>query len=203
MASWVILAAVAVKELASQTKSYGKLLAIGVLVLLLADAAGDHLLYYQVNNGNRRDWKGAFTLVQEQSKQGDVFVAWWPQFGRFYLDHEIVRWRDINPGVVVGSGKRFWFITDSETVWGNMKMKTWVEQNAELIEVKYLRREDDFYLRIYLYDPARNTGSKQSEGALLDLSSGQRSNYPNFSSSALDDNHDFLIKTEYEKLNKM
>ena len=41
----------------------------------------------------------------------------------------------------------------SETAWGNKEMKWWVEQNAQLIEVYYLRTPDDFYLRIYLYDP--------------------------------------------------
>jgi hypothetical protein len=123
------------------------------LVLLLADAAGGNLLYYQVNNGNRRDWKGAFTLIQERSREDDVVVLWWPELGDYYLDQEMVSWQEIDPVTVVGSGKRFWFVIDSETVWGNTEMKWWVEQNAELIEVKYLRREDDFHLRIYLYDP--------------------------------------------------
>ena len=33
-------------------------------------------------------------------------------------------------------------------------------QNAELIEVRYLRTTDDLYLRIYLYDPAVHTTSE-------------------------------------------
>jgi uncharacterized membrane protein len=161
--SWIILGAVAVREIFAQARSHGKLLAAGVLILLLADAAGDNLLYYRVNNGNRRDWRGAFTLVQERSREGDVFVSWWPEFGRYYVDQEIIPWRDIDPETVVRSGRRFWFVLDSETIWGNTEMKWWVEQNAELVDVKYLRLPDDFYLRVYLYDPTRNTVMEQSK----------------------------------------
>ncbi len=100
--------------------------------------------------------KGAFNLVQRRSKEGDRFVSYWPEFGRFYLGQEIIAWENIDPESVVSSGTRFWFVVDSETIWGNRRMKGWVERNAELIDVKYLRTPGDFYLRIYLYDPARD-----------------------------------------------
>jgi hypothetical protein len=159
--SWLILAAIAVKEIFGQMQHHGKLLAIGVLVLLLADAVGANLLYYQVNNGNRRDWRRAFNLVEERSDAEDMVVTWWPELGSYYLNREFVAWPDIDSEMVIESGKKVWFVTDSETVWGNLPLKAWVEQNAELIEVLYLRlRDDDFNLRIYLYDPARHTSAE-------------------------------------------
>jgi mannosyltransferase len=154
--SWIVLAAVAVKGIFAQAKNHGRLLAAGVLVLLLADAAGDILLYYHVNHGGRRDWERAFALIEERSREGDRFVSFWPELEDYYLGQEVISLQDIDPEIVLQSGERFWFVTDSETEWGNKEMKLWLEHNAELIEVLYLRTPDDFSLRIYLYDPARN-----------------------------------------------
>jgi hypothetical protein len=70
-------------------------------------------------------------------------------------------WRDIHPYQVLESGKRYWFLVDSETVWGNLEMREFVLNHTELIEVLYLRMpEDDFNLRLYLYDPARSLAGK-------------------------------------------
>lgn len=160
--SWVILAAFVVKELFKSTNGLHRWLAVAVLMILFFDAASDSLLYYRVNNGNRRDWKGAFALAQQRGREEDVFVMWWPELGHYYLNQEIIALRDIDPETVIRSGKRFWFVIDSETAWGNKQMKLWIEQNAELVEVKYLRTPDDFYLRLYLYDPARNETKDKS-----------------------------------------
>jgi hypothetical protein len=39
-------------------------------------------------------------------------------------------------------------------VWGNLDLRYWLINNAQLIEILYLRMpEDDFNLKVYLYDP--------------------------------------------------
>jgi hypothetical protein len=38
-------------------------------------------------------------------------------------------------------------------MWTNLKLKTWLESNARLIDVLYLRTPADNSLRIYLFDP--------------------------------------------------
>jgi hypothetical protein len=157
---WIIMGAVGVREILAQTRDKGKILAVGVLALLLADAAGSNLLYYRVNNGNRRDWADAFALIKERSREGDRFVAYWPELGNYYLGREVIFWEDIDPKAVMQSGERFWFVTDSETEWANREMKWWIEQNAELVDVRYLRTPDDFSLRIHLYDPARKANTE-------------------------------------------
>lgn len=176
--SWIILGAVAVREIMSQMRYPGKLLAVGLAVLLLADAGGANLLYYQVNNGNRRDWKGAFTLIQERSQPDDLVVTYWPELGNYYLDQEMIFWPEIGPDTVVQGGKRVWFVIDSETIWANANMQGWIAEHGELIDVFYLRTPDDFYLRIYLYDPGRNRDSDsflEREGnVLLDHNSNNR-----------------------------
>lgn len=155
LSSWIILAAVGISEVFSSTKNYGKILTVGVLLLLVVDAAGSNTLYYRVNNGNRLDWKKAFSYVQEREEVGDEVVTWWPQWEGFYWDKRIVLWDGLTPGYVESSNKRYWFILDNETLWGNQEMKVWMERNAELMDVLYLRRENEYFIKIYLYDPAR------------------------------------------------
>lgn len=159
--SWIILAAVAIHELLSQVTGQHRWLALGVLILLLMDAGGDALLYYR-NNGNRPEWKTAFYIIQEQSESDDVVVTYWPEFRPFYLNREFIQYNDIDVPTVLDSGKRYWFVMDAETMWLNPDVKTFIEKNGRLIDIRYLKTPDDFYLKIYLYDP------KQQSTNLLD-----------------------------------
>ncbi len=151
--SWMILAAVAVVELFNHTNGLYKWLAAGVLIVLLLDAGGDALLYYRVNNGNRPEWRTAFDIIRYQGQPADVVVTYWPEFKPFYLDREFIQYEYIDVPTLLNSGKRYWFIIDSETLWANPKVKDFVEQNARLVDIRYLRMPDDFYLRVYLFDP--------------------------------------------------
>jgi hypothetical protein len=64
----------------------------------------------------------------------------------------------VTPASVQASGQRYWFLIDSETVWGNIPLRDFLETNAQLVNVLYLRLpEDDFNIKIYLYDPASNS----------------------------------------------
>jgi hypothetical protein len=130
-------------------------------VVLLADAVSSDILYYHVNNGNRRDWRAAFEIIKAKSRSDDVVVAWWPEFSPFYLGKEILPYKDVSVETMLESGKRYWFVIDSETVWGNIPMRDWLELYGQLIDILYLRLpEDDFNLKIYLYDPAINFTDK-------------------------------------------
>src|SRR4030095_15459381 len=73
--SWMVLAAVAIRELLSQLTGQHKWLAIGVLALLLMDAGGNDLLYYRNNHGNRAEWKTVFYMIQNQGRPDDVVVG--------------------------------------------------------------------------------------------------------------------------------
>lgn len=153
LAAWIILAAAGVKELLAQANEPGKLLASGVLALLIFSALFSDLTYYQVNNGYRRDWRGAFALIQPKAREDDEVVSFWPELGSYYLGKEIMPWQTTKLSTILNSGKRYWFVLDSETIYTNPEVKSWLEQNGELIEVKYLRTAEDLFLRIYLYDP--------------------------------------------------
>jgi mannosyltransferase len=152
---WIILAAYGINELVNNTKDFNKILTVAVLAVLVFDSASDNLLYYRVNHGNRGEWRTAFNKVRDKIQNTDIVVAYWSEFGPFYLDREITQYEKIDLESMLQSGKRYWFVLDAETIWANVKVKWWLENNAELIEVYYLRTPDDFYLRVYFVDPVR------------------------------------------------
>lgn len=150
--SWVVLAAVAVHEMLAQVNGLHKWLAIGILALLLADAGGDALLYYRANHGNRAEWKTAFDIIEQHSQPNDLVVTYWTEFGPFYLEREFIQYEEIDVATLTSSGRRYWFVIDAETIQANPEVVSFLESDARLMDVRYLRTPDDFYLRIYFYD---------------------------------------------------
>lgn len=151
--SWIILVSTGIWEVYSGLKAHGKILAIGLFMIFFAHSVSATLLYYQVNNGNRLDWRAAFEIANQRRSPTDELVTWWPQWEGVYWDKEVVLWENLLPEFVVNSRNQFWFILDNEIIWGNLRMKSWIERNAELIDVLYLRREDDAHIKVYLYQP--------------------------------------------------
>jgi mannosyltransferase len=155
--SWITLAVAGVDEIASSLKGNSKWLAVGVFFVFFTFALNNVLLYYQANHGDRLPWKSAFSSVEEHAREQDVIVAFWPQFHPYYAARPISAYEDVDLQSILASHKRYWFVLDSETIWTNGEVKIWLESNAELIDVWYLRRPENNFLRVYLFDPVRNT----------------------------------------------
>ena len=158
--SWIALAAIGINELIKQVNGAPRWIAIGVLALLLADAASDGLLYYRVNNGNRADWRAAFRIVQTESEPDDIVVTYWPEVGSYYLDREFIQYEEIDVPTILRSEQQYWFVIDAETIYANADVNALLEREAQLIDIRYLRTPDDFYLRIYRFDPKQNQASQ-------------------------------------------
>jgi mannosyltransferase len=153
--SWIILGALATKEIFSESRNQSRVLATGVFVLLLANAAYGNLLYFLETNGNRLDWRGGFELIQEKSLDGDLFVSYWPDLGSYYLGKDVLSLKDVNPESMIAGGHRIWFVIDNFAVWSVSKTSLWVEQHCELMmfDEMFINRTE--LLRIYLCEPAR------------------------------------------------
>lgn len=160
--AWVVLAAVTVRQVWIRLRGEYVLIAGALLLALLADAVETNALYFRSYGGNRLDWQAAFTLVRDSASEEDAVVAFWPEFGDIYLGREVLAWEDVTPDSIVALHRRVWFVVDSETVHGDLRKKAWIEANAELVEVFYLRTPADRYLRVYRYDPARNATEESS-----------------------------------------
>jgi mannosyltransferase len=152
---WFLLVGLAITDLSSRTDITRKLLTLSILVILILNSSSNLLFYYGVNHGNRSNWKAAFEIVKERSVDSDVIVARWSEFGPIYLGKELRESKDITPESVVESGKRYWFVADMATSFNNIILLNWLNKNAQLEEVLYLRTpESEKSLKIYLYDPA-------------------------------------------------
>ena len=158
--SWIILGALATKEIFSETRNQSRVLATGVLVLLLANAAYGNLLYFLETNGNRLDWRRGFELIQEKSLDGDLFVSYWPDLGSYYLGEDVLSLKDVNPELMGAGGHRIWFVIDNFAVWSVSKTSLWVERHCELMMFDEMFVNRTELLRIYLCEPARITLSK-------------------------------------------
>lgn len=89
-------------------------------------------------------------------------MTYWPEFRPFYLDREFVQYEDIDVSTLLDSDKRCWIVMDAETVRANLEVKAFLEKKGQLIDVRYLRTPDDFYLRIYLFDPDQSPAETQN-----------------------------------------
>lgn len=153
--AWLLLAAVALERLAAWLTQQGRWLALALAAIFVADALGAYLMYYQLNNGNRPDWRGAFHYVESQKAAEDLIVAPWPEIGHYYLgeEHEILSLNEIVPAELESGDRRVWFVVDSEAVWFAGRNKQWMEENAELLFVWYLRMREQIDMKVYRYDP--------------------------------------------------
>ena len=158
--SWIILGALAAREIFSETRNQSKVLATGVLVLLIASAAYSNLLYSLENNGNRLDWRKGFELIQEMSVDGDLFVSYWPDLGTYYLGKDVLSLTDVNPELMSADGHRVWFVIDNFAIWSASKTSLWVERHCELKMSDEMFVNGTKLLRIYLCEPARITLSE-------------------------------------------
>ena len=150
---WVILAATGTKEIFSWSRGTGKLLAWGVLFILMASAAGSHLLYFTVNHGDRYDWESSFKFVAQRKDEGDVIVSTRPQIGAYYFEGAIENYLKMTPEEIETAQDRYWFVVDSEIVWKNREMKEWLDKNAQISDFQYLRVPEELNLRVYQYHP--------------------------------------------------
>lgn len=150
---WIILCAVFVREIIRQSVTHKILVLGGILMLLVLDAFGSHLVYYQINHGNRPDWRQAFAFVQARRSGDEPIVSSVPEVGSYYTGEELIGLDALDISSVSSGTRKYWFVLDSENAWWTPKEKLWVETHATLLEVLYLRVRENINLRIYVYDP--------------------------------------------------
>jgi hypothetical protein len=115
-------------------------------------------MYYQINMGNRPDWRGAFAYVASNMQRGDVVVTTRQPVGEYYLgssslgDGEVVDMVGFSPENLPSSANTVWFVTDSEGIWATPpSTRQWLEENADLLFVRYLRMREQIDLKVYQY----------------------------------------------------
>jgi uncharacterized membrane protein len=155
LTAWLILSALGTWELLRQSQGRTWLLASGVLLLLLVFPMGENVLYYQYQNGNRDDWKGAISLVNEMKAPGDMVIVTEERIGNYYLgDDSSYHYTYLDYDDLDESGHRYWFVVDNNLGEKYPEILQWVESHGQLIDNKdVVVRARNFQMRIYLYDP--------------------------------------------------
>jgi mannosyltransferase len=151
---WALLGAVAAMEIFVQSQRHVKVIALGVVLLLFADAVSQNVLYYGFQNGNRENFKDAFAMVQEQGLPTDQVVSTRPEIAEHYLGMQAIDSNRIDLDGIEAEGKRTWFVLDSRTHISD-KLQAWVDQNSELTGVFDVHMPGkSMLMRVYLFDPA-------------------------------------------------
>jgi mannosyltransferase len=150
LVSWVILASIGINVVFSMAKKVGPFLVLGIFFIFLADAAAENLMYYQINHGNRLDWQETASYVQERIKDGDVVISTRADLASYYLEENVLEYRELLPGDLDNIKKDIWFIIDYPGIWhGNGLSKEWMEEKAELVKFSYLRVREENFLLVY------------------------------------------------------
>jgi mannosyltransferase len=149
---WVSLAALAGKRLLSITEGASRLLAAAVVVVFIVDALGSLLMYYQINHGNRPDARRLIAHVQEQRREDDVIVSSVPALVTYYTSIPVDSLNSIDLAELEAPERRYWIIVESE-VGSPLEMRQWLEKNAELVDIDYLRARNESYTAVYLVTP--------------------------------------------------
>ena len=163
--AWLVLAAIAVDVLWGKLGKRETIFTAGILTLLIVVAMGANLMYYHVNHGNRRDYKGAFAIVQKNIQEDDVVVSTGPKLGDYYLNQEVLLWESLDVNTIKASEDRIWFVVVPDMAWftGTEDLYWWVSHNTRLVKTLYLRTIDNANIEIYLFDPAVTTDSLKYE----------------------------------------
>jgi hypothetical protein len=154
LTSWLILAALGVWLLFTQSKGLGWVLALGALLILTLEPVSEAYLYYRYQNGNRDNWKAAFTLINRLKEPGDQVVVTNTQLGDYYTGDQTQNYLRFDPENLPANGERVWFVEDNNLGEKIADKLRWVEANSELIANFDVHvRARNYKMRVYLLDP--------------------------------------------------
>jgi 4-amino-4-deoxy-L-arabinose transferase-like glycosyltransferase len=153
---WLILGALAIKELFFNVKSFAVLLPFGVLMILLVSSLSEIYLYFQFQNGNRPNWKDAYQYVERNIRDEDIVYTTRYELGDYYLPDANNRYiNSFDPASLAeNEDTSYWFIIDESTGGVEPGVYSWI-QNSSIL----LRNEEVFLpgksmsIRIYRYVP--------------------------------------------------
>jgi hypothetical protein len=160
LTSWILLAALAVKELSSHLEGHLRIFPVGLVCLLFIALITQDFLYYQYQNGNRPDWRSAFAFIQSHKEPGEIILSANKDLGDYYLQEKTKGLDRFDINDIKESRVKVWIVDD----WGakdiNPASIRWVEENASLVAIYDVWvQARNFSMRVYLYDPA-NFNSK-------------------------------------------
>lgn len=152
--NWAILAAFGIREIFNQGTRVTRTVAVALILLLIVDFSGQGLLYYQYQNGNRPDWKGAFQVVENEATASDLVYSSRPAIGGYYLGREVLGSQIESLESLMEEGKTAWFVLDNQTGNVSPKLRQWLAQNGQLKAVRDVWLPGKILeMRVFQYQP--------------------------------------------------
>jgi len=150
--AWIILASVAVHEVFTDTKISTRVIAAGVLLLVVFEPLSEDVLYFKYQNGNRDDWKAAFNFIKRNKEPGDIIALSNYLLGNYYMGEETININRLNLDVL-DPGTRIWFVEDMTVQSKNPSALRWIQENGRAVaNYDVPVRARNFKMRVYLYD---------------------------------------------------
>jgi hypothetical protein len=155
LTSWVALAAFSVTAFIKNTIQSGKLLSLGMLFVLLTSSIGENVLYYFYQNGNRENWRAAFSYVSQHRQPDDLVASGHALIADYYLSTDTTYFGNFDLDEEIVKGNRIWFIEDNASIQKFPALHSWLIENTQLVSVHDVTFQARiFSMRVYLYDPA-------------------------------------------------
>lgn len=149
--SWILLAVAGAWQVFSMVENKGRILALGVLIILLIDPISQDLLYYGYQKGNRADWRSAFELVNARMEIGDRIVTSALELGEYYTDGDVHQIATLKTKTIEAFDGRTWYV---DAGWLRPDLEAWFQANgtsAGQFAVYLPGRTLD--MNVYLYEP--------------------------------------------------
>ena len=153
--SYLILASVAVWELFRRSDQVGRVMATGVLTLLIVTSLSEDVLYYRYQNGNRDDWRSALEVVKSGMGPSDRVISSAPNVASYYLGAPVTSMANLDLEALKRSEVPIWFVEDMNAAGKFPAVHQWMTKNAELVaNLDVHVRARNFLMRVQYYDPA-------------------------------------------------
>ena len=154
LTSWIILAALALKELFTHLQGHNRIFAVGLVCLVFIALTTEDILYYQYQNGNRPDWKSAFAFIQSHKDPGEIILSANKALGDYYSQEKTKGLALFTIDNIKESRVKVWIVDDWSAKDINPATIRWVEENASLVAIYDVWvQARNFSMRVYLYEP--------------------------------------------------
>lgn len=158
LTSIVILAAICIKELLARVPAESRLLAYGAMLILILAPLGDNFLYYQYQNGNRDDLRGALNLIKKRAEPNDHIATTHSELADFYMQKNTNSMQYLEDNMqeieaIEADQERIWFVLDLTAPAKTPKLNRWVQEHAQFVAHRDVTvGARTFPMKIYLYE---------------------------------------------------
>jgi hypothetical protein len=166
LTSLLVLAAISLTTLIKQAHWPTKLLALGALLILIVHPLQEDAMYYLHQNGNRDNWKAAFSYVQQHMQPSDKAASANRALTQYYLAAEFISFEEMDLHEIETQDQRIWFVEDMTSIQKFPRLHTWLSQNAQLVSIHDITFQARTYsMRVYFYDPQQSRDAERADDA--------------------------------------